>query len=71
MDSDDKYSINDIYEMIFLLKRREELMSMSEHIVIEYLYHDRLLKLTIDERKKLLQMRERFTKILRDVDFTA
>lgn len=52
MDSDDKYSINDIYEMTYLLKRREKLMSMSEHIVIEYLYHNRLLKLTTDERKK-------------------
>lgn len=66
MDSDDKYSINDIYEMTYLLKRREKLMSMSEHIVIEYLYHNRLLKLTTDERKKILQMREQLTTLLRE-----
>ena len=66
MDSDDKYSINDIYEMTYLLKRREKLMSMSEHIVIEYLYHDRLLKLTADERIKILQMREQLTTLLRE-----
>lgn len=66
MDSDDKYSINDIYEMTYLLKRREKLMSMSEHIVIEYLYHNRLLKLTADERIKILQMREQLTTLLRE-----
>lgn len=66
MDSEDKYSINDIYEMTYLLKRREKLMSMSEHIVIEYLYHNRLLKLTTDERKKILQMREQLTTLLRE-----
>lgn len=66
MDSDDKYSINDIYEMTYLLKRREKLMSMSEHIVIEYLYHNRLLKLTTDERIKILQMREQLTTLLRE-----
>lgn len=66
MDSGDKYSINDMYEMMYLLKRREKLMSISEHIVIEYLYHDRLLKLTTDERNKILQMREQLTTLLRE-----
>lgn len=68
MDNDDKYGISDIHEMIFLLKRREQLMSMSEHIVLEYLFHNRLLKLTTDERHKILQMRESLTKLLLEWD---
>lgn len=64
MDTEEKYGKNDIHEMIFLLKRREELMSLSEHIVLEYLYHNRLLKLTTNERNKILQMREQLTKLL-------
>ena len=61
MDSMNK---NDINEMIFLAKRKEALMSMEEHLVIEFLYHNRLLKLTTNERKKILQMREQLTNLL-------
>ena len=64
MDTEDKYDKQDLFEMIFLLKRKGELLSMSEHIVIEYLFHNRLLKLTTDERKKILKMREQLTKLL-------
>ena len=64
METEDKYDKQDLFEMIFLLKRKGELLSMSEHIVIEYLFHNRLLKLTTDERKKILKMREQLTKLL-------
>ena len=68
MDTEYKYDKQDLFEMIFLTKRREKLMSISEHIVIEYLYHNRLLELTTDEKKKTLQMREQLTKLLIEFD---
>ena len=68
MDTEEKYDKQDLFEMVFLTKRREKLMSISEHIVIEYLFHNRILKLTTDERKKILQMREQLTKLLLEWD---
>lgn len=68
MDTEEKYDKQDLFEMVFLTKRREKLMSISEHIVIEYLFHNRILKLTTDERKKILQMREQLTKLLMEWD---
>ena len=68
MDTEEKYDKEDLFEMVFLTKRREKLMSISEHIVIEYLFHNRILKLTTDERKKILQMREQLTKLLLEWD---
>ena len=61
---DDKYNIHDVFEMVFLTKRKEALMSIQEHIVYEFLYHNRLLKLTPEERTKIIQLRESLTKLL-------
>lgn len=52
--------------IIFLTKNRERLMSMEEHIVIEFLFHNRLLKLTHEERKNILKLRELLTILLMD-----
>ena len=67
---DSKYDMHDIHEMVFLVKRKEELFSMEEHIVIEFLYHNRLLKLTPEERVKVLQLRENLTRLLIEWDNT-
>ena len=67
---DDKHNIHDVSEMVFLTKRKEGLMSMQEHIVIEFLFHNRLLKLTTEERKKILKMRESLTQLLMEWDNT-
>ncbi len=61
---DAKYDMHDIHEMVFLVKRKEELYSMEEHIVVEFLFHNRLLKLTPEEKIRVLQLRENLTKLL-------
>ena len=68
---DYKMNIHEIYEMFFLLKRKEQLMNMEEHLVLEYLYHNRLLKLNPDEQIKILKMRETLTKLLMEWDLSA
>ncbi len=55
---------NELTEMIYLTKRREILMTFEEHIIYEFLFHQRLLKLTQEERAKILKMRATLTKIL-------
>ena len=61
---DANYNRHDVNEMIFLTKRKEALMSIQEHIVYEFLYHKRLLKLTPEERTKIIQLRESLTKLI-------
>ena len=59
----------DIVEMIFLVKRRAECLSLEEHIVYEFLYHNRLLKLNPEERNKVLILRDSLTLMLMEYDF--
>lgn len=58
--------VDDINEMIFLTKNRERLMSIDEHIIYNYLFELRLLKLTPDERIEILKLREQLTKMLKE-----
>ena len=69
MDTDGKYNLHDMMEMIFLTKRKQALMSMEELIVFDYFFKNRLLNLTPQERTKITQLRENLTKILMDYDF--
>ena len=69
MDSEGKYNLHDILEMIFLTKRKEALMSIEELIIFDYFFKNRLLHLTQEERLKITQLRENLTKILMEYDF--
>ena len=69
MDTDGKYNLHDMMEMIFLTKRKQALMSMEELIVFDYFFKNRLLNLTPQERTKITQLRENLTKLLMDYDF--
>lgn len=57
---------DDIYEMIFLCRRREILMSIEEYIVFDYFFQERLLNMTHDEREKTLEIKKELTKILNE-----
>lgn len=61
-------TIHENYEMIFLCKRRCNLMSIEEHIVFDYFFKNRLLKLTPEERTQIIKLREGLTKLIRDWD---
>lgn len=55
---------HEILEMIFLTKRKVELLSIEEHIVYEFLFNKRRLNLTDEERDKINKLRESLTKVL-------
>lgn len=59
---------NELTEMIYLTKRREILMTFEEHIIYEFLFHQRLLKLKQEERAIILKMRATLTKLLMEWD---
>lgn len=61
---DTKYDIHDIYEMVFLTKRKVELMSIEELIVIDYFFKNKLLNLTQEEKTKIIELRENLTRLL-------
>ena len=69
MDTDGKYNFHDTMEMIFLTKRKEQLMSIEELIVFDYFFKNRLLNLTPEERKRITRLKEALTKLLTEYDF--
>ena len=69
MDTDGKYNLHDVMECCFLTKRKAELMSIEELIILDYFFKNRLLNLTQEERSKITLLRENLTKILMDYDF--
>jgi hypothetical protein len=63
----EKIEHNDLFEMIYFMKKRDDLLSNEEFIVYEYMFQLRIAKMNEDEKVKLETMKNNLTVLLERV----